>query len=152
MAGRRGIPLVLTPSGLNHTGAGPTRKNSEKYATRSRIYRIDDLRIATRYNEEELAINGRTVATKLNKAKGPVRLFIPLKGFSAYESPGAILHAPEEDMILVNEMKRYLKPEIEVVEIDANLEDEPFARALADGFDELFKRHIHDRDKGTRFT
>jgi uncharacterized protein (UPF0261 family) len=142
MAGRRGIPLVLTPCGLNHTGAGPTRRNSEKYATRSRIYKIDDLRVATRYNEEELTINGRTVAEKLNRAKGPVKVFIPLKGFSAWDVPGSILYAPEEDMILVNELKRCLKPEIEVVEIDANLEDEPFARALVDGFDELFKRHI----------
>jgi uncharacterized protein (UPF0261 family) len=150
MAGRRGIPLVLTPCGLNHTGAGPTRRHSEKYATRSRIYRIDDLRVATRYNEEELAINGRTVAKKLNMAKGPVRVYIPLRGFSAWDPPGTILYAPEEDMILVNELKRCLKPGIEVVEIDANLEDESFARALVDGFDELFKRHAHACDKGPR--
>ena len=55
-------------------------------------------------------------------------------------------------MILVNEMKRCLKPEIEVMEIDANLEEESFARALVDGFDDLFKRHIQSRDKGTRLT
>ena len=140
MAGRRGIPMVLSPCGLNMTGAGPTRKNSQKYASRSRIYKIDELRVGTRYNEEELIINARTVAAKLNKAKGPVKFFVPLRGFSSYDVPGSIVHAPDEDMILVNELKRYLKPEVEVIEIDANLEDEPFAQALVDGFDELFKK------------
>jgi uncharacterized protein (UPF0261 family) len=49
------------------------------------------------------------------------------------------MYAPQEDMILVNELKRCLKPEVEVIEIDANLEDEQFAQALVDGFEELFK-------------
>lgn len=139
MAGRRGIPTVLSPNGLTVTGAGPTRKNSQKYASRSRIYKLDELRAATRYNGDELMINARTVATKLNKAKGPVKFFIPLRGFSGWEAPGSILYDPHEDMIFVNELKRCLKPEVEVIEIDANLEDEQFAQALVDGFDELFK-------------
>jgi uncharacterized protein (UPF0261 family) len=133
-AGRRGIPLVLTPCGLNVTGCGPTRKNVERYTSRSRIHRMDDLRMGTRYNEEELLINARTIALKLNKAKGPVRIFVPLRGFSSWDVPGSVIHAPEEDMILINELRRCLKPEIKIVEVDANLEDEVFAQALVDGF------------------
>ena len=56
MAGKRGIPLVIAPCGLNQTGAGPTRKNAEKYASRPRILKLDELRMGTRLNEEELTL------------------------------------------------------------------------------------------------
>ena len=137
MAGRRGIPHVLAPCGLNLTGAGPTRKNAEKYASRSRIHKIDELRMGTRLNEEELLLTAQVIAKKLNKGKGPAKFFFPLKGWSNYDPPGGILYAPEEDMILVRELRRLLRPEIEIIEIDANLEEAVFAQALVDGFERL---------------
>ncbi len=139
MAGRRGIPLVLTPCGLNQTGCGPTRKHAEKYASRSRIHKLDELRMGTRYNEEELLTNARAVAAKLNKAKGPVKFFVPLRGFSSYDVPGSIVYAPDEDKILIDELKRLLRPGIDLIEIDANLEDEEFAGAVVNGCEELFR-------------
>jgi uncharacterized protein (UPF0261 family) len=139
MAGKRGIPLVLAPCGLNLTGVGPTRKNAQKYASRPRIHKLDELRMATRLNEEELILTARTVATKLNKAKGPVKFLIPLRGWSASDSPGSVVYDPKENMIFVNELKKHLKPEVDIIEIDANLEDEPFAQAMVEGFEELMK-------------
>ena len=139
MAGKRGIPLVLAPCGLNQTGAGPTRKNAQKYASRPRILKLDELRMGTRLNEEELILTARTVATKLNKARGPVKFFIPRRGWSAWDPPGGILYDPEEDMIFINELKKHLKPEVEIIEIDANLEDTLFAQAMVEGFDQLMK-------------
>jgi len=139
MAGRRGIPLVLAPCGLNQTGAGPTRKNSEKYSSRPRILKLDELRMGTRLNEEELTLTARTVATKLNKAKGPVKFFIPLRGWSSFDLPGTVLYDPEEDMIFINELKRLISPKVEIIEIEANLEETPFARALVDGFVQLME-------------
>jgi uncharacterized protein (UPF0261 family) len=139
MAGRRGIPLVLAPCGLNQTGCGPTRKKAEKYASRRRILKLDELRMGTRLNEEELTLTARTVAKKLNKAKGPVTFFIPLRGFSSFDSPGSILYDPEEDRIFINELKRLISPEVKVIEIDANLEEAHFAQAMLDGFVQLME-------------
>lgn len=139
MAGQRGIPLVLAPCSINITGAGPTRKHAEKYSSRPRILKHDELRAGTRLNEEELINAARTVAAKLNKAKGPVRFFIPLKGWSGWDAPGGILHDPEEDMIFVNELKKHIKPEVEISELDFNLDEAPFAQAMVEGFDELMR-------------
>ena len=139
MAGRRGIPLVIAPCGLNQTGCGPTRKNAEKYASRPRILKLDELRMGTRLNEKELTLTARTVAEKLNRAKGPVKFFIPLKGFSGFDPPDGVLYCPEEDLIFINEVKRLVKPGVEIVEIDANLEDATFAEALLDGFVQLME-------------
>ena len=40
-------------------------------------------------------------------------------------------------MIFVKELKRFLRPEMEVVQIDANLKEPVFVRALKAGFEEL---------------
>lgn len=139
MAGRRGIPLVIAPCGLNQTGCGPTRKNAEKYAARSRILKLDELRMGTRLNEKELILTARTVAEKLNQAMGPVKFFIPLRGFSGFDPPDGVLYCPEEDRIFINEVKRLVNSGIEIVEIDANLEEPIFAKALLEGFVQLME-------------
>jgi uncharacterized protein (UPF0261 family) len=139
MAGRRGIPMAIAPCGLNQTGCGPTRKNAEKYTSRARILKLDELRMGTRLNKEELTLTARTVAEKLNRAKGPVKFFIPLKGFSGFDPPGGVLYCPEEDMIFIDEVKRLVKPGVEIVEIDANLEESAFAQALLDGFVQIME-------------
>lgn len=139
MGGRRGIPLVIAPCGLNQTGCGPTRKNREKYVSRPRILKLDELRMGTRLNEDELTLTARTVAEKLNCAKEPVKFFIPLKGWSGFDPPGGVLYCPEEDMIFIEEIKRLAKPMVEIIEIDANLEEPTFAQALLDGFVQLME-------------
>lgn len=138
MAGQRGIPLVLASCSMNITGAGPTRKHAEKYSSRPRILKHDELRTGTRLNEEEL-INAARLVVALNKAKGPVKFFIPLKGWSGWDAPGGIFYDPGEDMIFVNELKKHIKPEVKIIELDFNLDEAPFAKAMVEGFDELMR-------------
>ena len=138
MAGRRGIPLVLAPCGLNQTGCGPTRKNAEKYASRSRILKLDELRMGTRLNEEELTLAARTVAEKLNRAKGPVRVLVPLKGWSSVDTPGNPTYDPDEDRIFIDVLSTRLNPDIQIIEIDANMEDPEFAQAVVEASIEIF--------------
>jgi uncharacterized protein (UPF0261 family) len=139
-ASARGIPQVLAPSGVNITGCGPTRKNREKYASRSRILKIDELRWFTRYNAEELKIGAKVYAEELNKAKKPVKILFPLRGWNSIDREGSILYDPKEDKVFIEELKKHLRPEIEVQEVDCNLEDPEFAHALVDSFDEIFQR------------
>ncbi len=139
-AGRRGIPQVIAPCSVNITGCGPTRKHNEKYASRERILKIDELRAATRFTTEELKIGAKVYAEKLNKAKGPVSVLFPLRGWSSLEREGSVLYDPEQDRVFVEELKRNLKPQIDVEEVDCNLEDPPFALALVEKLETLYKR------------
>jgi uncharacterized protein (UPF0261 family) len=138
-AGARGIPQVVAPSGSNMTGAGPMRKNREKYISRQKVLKIDDIRVMVRLNEEEMRLVADTVAEKLNKAKGPVQFFMPLRGWSSWERENSILHAPELDKIFLEQLKKRLKPGIKIIEIDSNLEDSIFATAMVEAFDEMMK-------------
>jgi uncharacterized protein (UPF0261 family) len=138
----RGIPLVLAPCTFNVTGCGPTRRMKERFINRPRRLQIDEIRFMTRYEPEEMRQGARLYAEKLNRAKSPVTLLVPLKGWSSIDKPGSVLYDPEQDRTFINELRAHLKPEtpLQIEEVDCNLEDPEFARALVESFDEMFKK------------
>lgn len=77
----------------------------------------------TRFPEDELLEGARMYAEKMNVAKGPIKLIVSLKGWSSIDKPGDILHDPEQDQLLVKELKRHLNANIVVDEVDFNLEE-----------------------------
>ena len=143
-AGRRGLPQVIAPCSLNITGCGPTRRHYEKYAFRKKVLRVDELRAGTRFNDEELRIGAKAYAEKLNKAKGPVSILIPLRGWSSLDREGSVLYDPQQDRVFVEELRRHLRPEIEIEDVDCNLEDPPFGLALVEKLEALHKLHVRE--------
>ena len=133
-AGERGLPQVIAPCSINITNASLTRRQAEKYVSREKKLKQDEARVETRYNQEELVTAARIYADKLNKAKGPVKILFPTRGWSSLDREGSVLYAPEEDKIFVEELRRNLKPEIGIEEMDCNLEDAEFALALVETF------------------
>ena len=133
-AGEKGLPQVIAPCSINITNAGPTRKRAEEYSVRERKYKQDEVRILTRYNPEELKTAAKVYANKLNAAKGPVKILFPMRGWSSLDREGSVLHAPDEDIVFVQKLRRHLRPEIEIRELNCHLEDPEFALALVDAF------------------
>ncbi|GAB6907799.1 Tm-1-like ATP-binding domain-containing protein [Desulfosarcina cetonica] len=129
-AGERGIPQVWAPCCLNLTGVGPTRFNREKYLASGKIWHMDAIRSMTRFPEDELLEGARMYAEKMNAAKGPIKLVVPLKGWSSIDKPGDILHDPEQDQLFVKELKSRLNADIIVEEVDFNLEEMGYAQKL----------------------
>jgi len=146
-AAERGIPQIIAPSTVNLTGCGVTRKNREKYASRPRIMKMDELRSMTRFNAEELTYAATVYRDKLNKAKGPVKFFVPLKGWSAIDREGTVLYDPDGDRVFVDALRQGLDPKVEIVEVPCNLEDLEFAVAMVEAFDIIFKQSHKHEDK-----
>jgi len=136
----RGIPQVWAPCCLNLTGAGPTRTNREKYLATGRVFEIDEIRAMTRFPTDELVIGAHLYAEKMNRAKGPLKLVIPLRGWSSIDREGSILYDPAEDRIFVEELKKNLSTDIEIEEVDCNLEDMETARVLVDSLDTYMQK------------
>jgi len=133
-AGERGLPQVIAPCSINITNASLTRRQADKYVSREKKIKQDEARIETRYNREELVTAARVYAKKLNKARGPVKILFPTRGWSSLDKEGSVLHAPKEDKLFVEELRRNLKPEVESEELDCHLEDPEFALALVETF------------------
>jgi uncharacterized protein (UPF0261 family) len=57
-------------------------------------------------------------------------MVIPVKGWSSVDAPGNATHDPEEDSAFVQELSKLLNPGIPVLEVDANMEEPAFAKAV----------------------
>jgi len=84
-----------------------------------------------RTTPEECAKLGEIIAARLNAAKGPTALFIPLKGVSAIDREGQPFHLPEADAALFTALRRHVKPPVELIELDLHINDPAFAIAMA---------------------
>ena len=138
-AGERGIPQVWAPCCLNITGAGPTRINREKYTASGKVFQIDEMRAMARFPVDEMKIGARLYAEKINKARGPVKLVVPLRGWSSLEREGSVLYDPQEDRIFIEALKENLRVPLEIEEVDCNLEDMDTARALVNSLDKFMR-------------
>ena len=145
-AGKRGIPQIITPCGFEMISCGPLQRKdsgdllwvSRNLASRS-YYLHDAYRVQARTNADELRLVAKTVAEKLNKAKGPVKFMIPERGWSILSIEGQPLYDPDDDKVFVDELKKHLKPEIEVRKLEVHLNTPEFAMALVETFDEMMK-------------
>jgi uncharacterized protein (UPF0261 family) len=147
-AGKRGIPQIITPCGFEMISCGPLERKdsgdplwiSRNLADRN-YYHHDAYRVQARTNEEELRLVAKIVAEKLNKAKGPIKVLIPEKGWSTLSVEGQPLHDPDTDRAFVQELERHLKPEIEVRRLGTHLNSPEFAAAIVETFHEMMKKY-----------
>ncbi|MCD4717067.1 MAG: Tm-1-like ATP-binding domain-containing protein [Desulfobacterales bacterium] len=129
-AGNKGIPQVIATSGVNF-GSPLKRRYKPEYESRKK-YEYDAVRTFMRLSHEELIMAATAIADKLNKARGPVRVVIPLGGWSSVDKKGTFFYDGDADRVFVNELKSRLRQDIEVKEIDADLETPEFAGAVVD--------------------
>lgn len=127
-AGKAGVPQIISTCSVNHI-TPPKSSYTQDHAKR-RKYDLDKLRTWLRISPEELSRVAAVFAEKLNRAKGPVKVVVPGRGWSSVDIPGNPTYDPEEDMIFVRELRERLRPDVTVEVIDANMEDPPFAEAI----------------------
>ncbi|HLA16171.1 MAG TPA: Tm-1-like ATP-binding domain-containing protein [Candidatus Limnocylindrales bacterium] len=138
-AGHVGLPQVVSLGALDMVNFGPPDSVPERFRDRT-FYRHNPSVTLMRTTAAECAELGTLMAGKLNAARGPVTVFVPLGGLSAIDVPGAPFHEPEAGAALVRELKAGLRAEIEVVEMDVPINDPGFATAMAQRLD----RYVRD--------
>ncbi len=137
-AGNAGIPQVVSVGALDMVNFGPIDTVPEQFKTRN-LYKHNVSVTLMRTTPEENRKLGEIIADKLNKAKGPVVLFLPLKGVSALDKEGMPFYDPQADAMLFKALRENLKPHVEVRELDCNINDPEFAEAMANTLLQLIK-------------
>ncbi len=127
-AGKLGLPQIISTCSVNHMT--PSRSKYKPEYHERRKFDLDKLRTWIRLSPDELKKVAGVFAEKLNQAKGPVTVMIPLNGWSAADLPGNDTHDPAEDRIFTEVLREKIKPEVQIVEVDANMEDPEFAKAV----------------------
>jgi uncharacterized protein (UPF0261 family) len=143
-AGRMGIPQVVTPCGFDMLSCGPlSRKENDdplwtaRNLTARKIFVPDEFRVQARSSAEEIRSVASAVAEKLNKARGPVKVFIPTRGWSTLSVKGADLYEPESDAVFAPALCESLNAGIDVREVDTELNSTTFATLLVEALEEM---------------
>ncbi|HQG88787.1 MAG TPA: Tm-1-like ATP-binding domain-containing protein [Flexilinea sp.] len=129
-AALKGIPQVVTPGCIDMVNFWGEETVPEKYKDRL-FYHWNPNVTLMRTNVEENATLGKIFAEKLNMAIAPVKVLIPLKGFSEIDAPGQPFWWPEANQAFINELTKRLKPEIEIILMDNNVNDPEFSERCA---------------------
>lgn len=135
-AGKAGIPQIISTCSVNHMTPAKSKYKPDYHERRK--YNLDKFRTWLRLSPDELKTVAGAFAEKLNQARGTVKFMIPLRGWSGADCPGNPTYDPEEDRIFTQELRKRLKPEIQITETDANMEDPEFAKAVAEASLEIF--------------
>lgn len=88
------------------------------------------------------AFVGGEIAVRLNAAKGPVHMFMPLGGVEAWDSKGEIGHAPDGLAKFCNALRAGLSPDIPRTELDCHINAPEFVAAVMGVFDDWVARGI----------
>ena len=132
-AGAMGIPQVIAPGSINYAVWGPFLSLSEELKSRKYIIHNPNMTLV-RLSPDELRQVGKLTAGKLNRAKGPTRVFIPLRGFSYPDRENLPHWEPEGNRAFLEALKAHLHPSIPVKELDAHINDPEFIDPVADAF------------------
>ncbi len=131
VAGRHGIPQVVSLGALDMVNFGARDTVPPQFEDRN-LYVHNPSVTLMRTTAEECAELGRIIAGKLSGAQGPVALFIPLKGVSAIDAEGGPFLDPDADQALFEALRENLTDKVELIELEHNVNDPEFARAMVD--------------------
>lgn len=129
-ASLKGIPAVLVPGCVDMANFGGIDTVPEKYRGRN-LYEWNPNVTLLRTNVEENRRMGEMLAAAANLAAGPVAIILPMKGVSMLDSQGERFWDPAADSACYAAIRQNLRPGIEVIEADHNINDPEFADLCA---------------------
>ncbi len=138
-AGACGVPQVVSVGALDMVNFGPLDTVPEQYRGRN-LYKHNPTVTLMRTTKEENIRLGEVIAEKLNAAKSPTALMLPLRGVSAIDGEGQPFNDPEADKALFDTLRANIGSNVGLIELDSNVNDDAFALAAAKKLLELMSR------------
>lgn len=117
-----GIPQVILPGAIDMVNFGSPETIPAKFAQRT-FFRHTPTTTLMRTTADEIAGIARFIARKLARASAPARIIVPLRGFSAYDEEGGPFFDPDADQAFCKVLRKELRSDIPLIEIDAHIND-----------------------------
>ncbi len=151
---RMGIPQIVSPGAIEAFHWGKDRPFPKRYKNRPR-HQHSELILTVRSSVEEIRSVARLMAKKLNTAKGPVAVVLPMRGMigiakNLNQPRGALplegLAKFRQDLMSItlpgmeafrDTLRDHLKSNIRMVSLDVGFNDPPYAETVLKLFDEI---------------
>lgn len=146
-AGRMGIPQIVAPGAIDMIDMASWKPTPEAYVDRSRHEHNRLIASVVSTTSERRAV-ARTIARKLASSRGKVKVILPREGIQEWDRKGQPLHEPAAHQAFVEEFVDALGPTIDVLQLDAHINDAQFTDAVMTTFDEWVREGIVPRGAG----
>jgi len=129
-ASSTGIPQVVSLGALDMVNFWAMDTIPSKFD--DRLFHIHNSNVTLmRVSPDEAEKLGRIIAQKLSRATGPTKLLVPLKGVSELDKEEGPFYDPEANKRMFSAIRDHLDSHVELVEVDAHINDDKFADELA---------------------
>lgn len=125
----KGVPTILAPGNADFIIGGPIDASRAQFPGR-RYHEHNPQLTAVRTTFEDLKKLADHLAANVRDAKGPVRVFTPLHGFSNHDSPAGHLMDPSVPPPFAEYLRAVMPAEVPVTAIDAHFNDTAFSDAI----------------------
>ena len=129
-AAKTGVPAIVTPGCLDMVNFQGPETVPAKFQGRT-FYQHNPQVTLMRTTPEECAQLGKILGEKVSASTGPVTVLLPLRAISVISAPGQKFHDPSADQALFAALKKSLRRDIPVIEMDCTINDPKFAEACA---------------------
>ena len=133
-AGRAAIPQMIAPGCLDLIDFAGWQAIPDQYADRP-FHEHNRLIKSSALNKEEKRQTAREMARRLAASEGPVKVILPLRGIEEWDRAGGPAHDPEGLDAFMDEARKAIEAPIELIEVDAHINDQAFADAVLKHFD-----------------
>jgi uncharacterized protein (UPF0261 family) len=141
-AAAMGIPQVVVPGCLDMVNFAQKDTVPAHYSSRDLYSWAPDVTLM-RTNEDENRRLGQRLAQQVNQSGGNAAILLPLRGISQIDAEGGVFYRPKADQVLFENIKHYAKEPVQVIEVDAHINDPAFAeKAVETLLDQLAKARI----------
>jgi uncharacterized protein (UPF0261 family) len=138
IAGKFGIPQVISVGAMDMVNFGPPKTVPEKFKER-KFYQHNPTTTLMRTTVEENRLLGERIAQKLNQGNAPTLLVFPKGGVSLLDLPGQAFEGIEERQALYDGIKQNLKKEIPFIETEEDINNPSFADLITENLLTLLK-------------
>jgi uncharacterized protein (UPF0261 family) len=143
-AGRSGVPQIVAPGATDMVDF-PTWEPGGSWDAGQPQHAHNRLISSVTTTPEQRRATARAIAAKLASATGPTCMVLPLGGIEEWDRPGQPLHDAAGLWAFMDELRAQLIPNVERVEIDAHINDAPFAETVLRVFDSWVQQGLIPR-------
>jgi uncharacterized protein (UPF0261 family) len=135
-APRKGVPTILVPGNMDFLVTGPLTIAQQRFPNRA--WHSHNAAITTvRTSREELRTLSGIFAGLCNEARGPLKVLVPMKGFSAFDSMDGPLYDPEGPGLFAEVLQQAIHDPSGLCLLPCHINDPEFSDALIQTLEQL---------------
>lgn len=132
--GLAGIPQIIAPGAADLVD-WPTWQSVPEHLENRPFHVHNKLITSMAIDHEQRRHLAREIAGRLNRSVGPTTVVLPLHGIEEWDRAGEVAHDPAGLSSFFEELKSHLASEVEIVSIDAHINDQAFIDTVMEVFD-----------------